>query len=116
MPRYNLFDGPLYRGMIQIIGVFGLIVSFGDKRTAAFMAGDIGKWLPADLFRRTRRALQMIEAAEKLSDLMIPPGNRLERLSGDRKGQHSIRINDQRRVCFVWTDGSAERVEIVDYH
>jgi toxin HigB-1 len=93
-----------------------LINSFGDKRSAAFMTGDIGKWFPAELVRRTRRGLQIIEAAEKLSDLMIPPGNRLERLSGNRKGQHSIRINDQWRICFVWTDGGAEGVEIVDYH
>jgi toxin HigB-1 len=102
--------------MIRKIEAFGLIISFGDKRTAAFMAGDIGKWLPADLVRRTRRALQMIEAAEKLSDLMIPPGNRLESLSGNRKGQHLIRINDQWRVCFVWTESGTEKLEIVDYH
>lgn len=62
------------------------------------------------------RKLQQLHAATSLDYLRIPPGNRLEALSGDRKGQHSIRINDQWRVCFVWTDGHAHRVEIVDYH
>ena len=63
-----------------------------------------------------RRKLRMLQAAQELRDLQVPPGNRLEALKGDRKGQHSIRINDQWRVCFVWTDGGAEYVEIVDYH
>lgn len=58
----------------------------------------------------------MLDAAQRLDDLRVPPGNRLEALSGDRKGQHSIRINDQWRICFVWREGGAERVEIVDYH
>jgi len=62
------------------------------------------------------RKLDMIDAAEELSDLRSPPGNRLEALKGDRKGQHSIRINDQFRICFRWTKGGAEDVEIVDYH
>jgi toxin HigB-1 len=63
-----------------------------------------------------RRKLRMINAAQRLDDLRIPPANRLEALSGDRAGQHSIRINDQWRVCFVWNQGHAERVEICDYH
>ena len=63
-----------------------------------------------------RRKLDMLDAAHRLNDLRAPPGNRLEALAGNRKGQHSIRINDQWRVCFVWRDGSAENVEIVDYH
>lgn len=63
-----------------------------------------------------RRKLRMLQAAQALRDLQVPPGNRLEALKGDRKGQHSIRINDQWRVCFVWTDGGADNVEIVDYH
>jgi proteic killer suppression protein len=63
-----------------------------------------------------RRKLDMLEAAHTLQDLSVPPGNRLEALKGDRKGQHSIRINDQWRVCFTWTDSGAEQVEIVDYH
>ena len=63
-----------------------------------------------------RRKLEMIEAAATLDGLRTPPGNRLERLHGDREGQYSIRINDQWRVCFNWRDGAAENVEIVDYH
>ena len=63
-----------------------------------------------------RRKLEMIDAAQTLQDLKVPPGNRLEALKGDRKGQHSIRINAQWRVCFAWADGAAEHVEIVDYH
>lgn len=63
-----------------------------------------------------RRKLEMIEAAQTLQDLRVPPGNRLEALKGDRKGQHSIRVNDQWRICFVWREGAAENVEIVDYH
>ena len=62
------------------------------------------------------RKLDLIDAAEVLGDLSRPPGNRLEALKGDRKGQHSIRINDQYRICFVWTEDGAENVEIVDYH
>lgn len=63
-----------------------------------------------------RRKLEMLDAAHQLPDLRVPPGNRLEALSRDRKGQHSIRINDQWRICFVWREGGAENVEIVDYH
>jgi proteic killer suppression protein len=63
-----------------------------------------------------RRKLEMLDAAHRLEDLRVPPGNRLEALAGDRKGQHSIRVNDQWRLCFVWRDGGAEQVEIVDYH
>ncbi len=62
------------------------------------------------------RKLLLLDAAEKLEDLRIPPGNQLERLAGERKGQHSIRINDQWRVCFRWEEGDAYEVEIVDYH
>jgi len=62
------------------------------------------------------RKLVMLDAAESLQDLRVPPGNRLEKLSGDRKGQHSIRINDQWRICFEWRDGDAYQVEIADYH
>jgi proteic killer suppression protein len=62
------------------------------------------------------RKLRMLDAAEKLDDLRVPPGNRLERLRGDRSGQHSIRINDQWRICFRWRSGDAYDIEIVDYH
>jgi toxin HigB-1 len=63
-----------------------------------------------------RRKLRMLDDAEKLEDMAAVPGNRLEALGGDRKGQHSIRVNDQWRICFVWREGAAEQVEIVDYH
>ena len=72
--------------------------------------------LPGDIQRRAKRKLMILNNAMNLDDLRIPPGNRLQALSGDRAGQHSIRINDQWRVCFVWSDGNAYRVEIVDYH
>lgn len=64
----------------------------------------------------TMRKLAMLDVAAKLEDLLVPPGNRLEKLSGDRKGQYSIRINDQYRICFVWRAGNAHEVEITDYH
>ena len=71
---------------------------------------------PADLRRVMLRKLVAVDAAEALDDLRVPPGNRLEKLKGDRAGQHSIRVNDQWRVCFRWKDGDAHEVEIVDYH
>lgn len=74
------------------------------------------KGFPADLFQRAKRKMQMIVAARQISDLRVPPGNHLEQLSGDRSGEYSIRINDQWRICFAWTDAGAEDVEIVDYH
>jgi proteic killer suppression protein len=70
----------------------------------------------ADLQRAAQKKLRLLNAASELNSLRVPPGNRLERLVGDRAGQHSIRINDQYRICFVWTDGGAEDVEITDYH
>ena len=71
---------------------------------------------PPGLRRTAQRKLLLIDAAEQLEDLRVPPGNRLEKLVGDRKGQHSIRINDQWRICFRWSDGDAFDVEVVDYH
>lgn len=93
-----------------------MIRSFGDKATKAVFEGKSLKGFPADLRKVARRKLEMLHAAFVLDDLRIPPGNRLEALSGDRIGQHSIRINDQWRICFVWANGGAENVEIVDYH
>jgi proteic killer suppression protein len=69
-----------------------------------------------NLQRTALRKLTMLDAAEVLDDLRVPPGNKLEALKGDRKGQHSIRVNDQWRICFRWTKGGPERVEIIDYH
>ncbi len=74
------------------------------------------KGFPTDLLRAAQRKLAMLNAAAVLDDLRSPPGNRLESLKGNRQGQHSIRINDQWRICFVWTEGGPEAVEIVDYH
>ncbi|TWF57274.1 type II toxin-antitoxin system RelE/ParE family toxin [Neorhizobium alkalisoli] len=93
-----------------------MIRSYGNSTTELVARGKVPKGFPADLARRAVRKLTMIENAVKLNDLISPPGNHLEALKGDRDGQHSIRINDQWRVCFVWTDAGAEQVEIVDYH
>lgn len=80
------------------------------------VAGKIGKGFPSALITRTRAMLTALNAAVVIDDLRFPPGNHLEALSGDRKGQHSVRINQQWRICFVWTDKGPEQVEIVDYH
>jgi proteic killer suppression protein len=93
-----------------------VIKSFRDRRTAAAFAGFRPKGFPSDLLRRAQRTLRQLNAARSLQDLRLPPSNRLEALERVRKGQHSIRINDQWRVCFVWRDGDAHNVEIVDYH
>lgn len=93
-----------------------MIRSFRDKRTASVAGGQSGKGFPVDLVAAAQRKLFMIEQASALTDLRSPPGNRLEALKGDRRGQHSIRINDQFRICFRWRDGHAEDVEITDYH
>ncbi|MGH1365972.1 MAG: type II toxin-antitoxin system RelE/ParE family toxin [Calditrichia bacterium] len=74
------------------------------------------KLLPANLWRIAARKLDQLDSAESLEDMKVPPGNRLELLKGDRKGQYSIRINDQYRVCFLWEISDAKEVEIVDYH
>ena len=94
-----------------------MIRSFRD-RVAQGIFNDMnpGKGFPPDLVRVARRKLQMLHAAASLEDLRVPPNNKLEALKRDRRGQHSIRINDQWRVCFRWKDGGAEDVEIVDYH
>ena len=78
--------------------------------------GAPGRRIPASLHRAALKKLQMLNAAGGLGDLALPPGNRLERLKGDRADQHSIRINDQYRICFVWREGNAYAVEITDYH
>ncbi|HEX7782195.1 MAG TPA: type II toxin-antitoxin system RelE/ParE family toxin [Sphingobium sp.] len=93
-----------------------MIQSARGKLIEQVLAGKPGKGFPSDLFRVAVRKIAMLEAATKIEDLRVPPGNRLEALSDDRKGQHSIRINDQWRVCFIWTDNGPEDVEIVDYH
>ena len=93
-----------------------MIRSFADKRTAAIWADRMPKGFPSDLAKVSRRKLRMLAAASSLEDLRQPPGNWLEALAGDRVGQHSIRVNDQWRLCFFWRGGDAYDVEIVDYH
>ena len=86
-----------------------------DKRTADFMAGKRVKEFQA-FDRQAAKALTKLQAATRLSDLRHPPSNRFEALGGNRKGQYSIRINDQWRICFIWTEAGPEQVEITDYH
>ena len=93
-----------------------MIRSLKDKRIPALRAGQGFKGFPSDLVARVQRKLAQLDAAQVLADLSVPPSNRLEPLKGDRQGQWSIRINDQWRICFKWSDGDVYDVEIVDYH
>ena len=93
-----------------------MIKSFKDRMTEAVYQGESPKGFPADLVEAARRKLGYLDAAVDLNDLRSPPGNRLEALGRDRDGQHSIRVNDQFRVCFIWTDEGPKDVEIADYH
>ena len=93
-----------------------MIKTFADKATAAIFAGQQVRKLPHTIQGIARRKLMLIDATTKVDQLKIPPGNRLEMLSGNRAGQWSIRINDQWRICFKWENGHATEVEIVDYH
>ena len=93
-----------------------MIQSVRGKLARDAVEGRFGKGFPADLVKRTRVLLSALQAASVLEDLRVPPGNRLEALVGDRSGQYSVRINDQWRLCFVWTEAGPAEVEIVDYH
>ena len=93
-----------------------MIQSFADRDTERLFRRERVRRFPAELHRILLRKLGLVDAAEQLEDLRVPPGNRLEKLTGDRVGQQSIRINDQWRICFRWKDGNAFDVEIVDYH
>jgi proteic killer suppression protein len=93
-----------------------MIKSFRDRDTERLFARQAALRLPPTIQRVAQRKLAMLDAADQLADLRVPPGNRLEQLTGDRIGQHSIRINDQWRIGFQWRDGNAYDVEIVDYH
>lgn len=93
-----------------------MIASFRDREAERLWRSGNSRRLPADLQRRAFHKLAILNAAITLDNLQVPPGNQLEALRGDRAGQHSIRINNQYRVCFVWRDGNAFDVEIVDYH
>jgi proteic killer suppression protein len=102
---------------MSIVKLRLVIKSFADKNTKEFWDNGKSQGMPpANLRRSSKKKLAMIHAASRVEDLRIPPGNRLEELHDDREGQHSIRINDQFRVCFVWRDGDAYDVEITDYH
>ena len=89
---------------------------FRDRASERLFNGQPVRSLPVDIQRRARMRLQRVVAATALGDLRVPPSHRLESLSGDRRGQHSIRVNDQWRVCFVWTDRGAMEIEVADYH
>lgn len=93
-----------------------MILDFKDRRTAEIWNGTPVLRLPIEIQEIARRKLRMLNNAQTLVDLRIPPSNRLERLKGDRKGQHSIRVNDQWRICSTWGPSGASKVEIVDYH
>jgi len=93
-----------------------MIRSFRDKKTEDAFNGISGKGFPTDLIKIVRRKLGYLNAAALLSDLRAPPGNHLEMLKGDRAGQHSIRVNDQFRICFIWTDRGPIDVEFTDCH
>ncbi|HTH73116.1 MAG TPA: type II toxin-antitoxin system RelE/ParE family toxin [Trinickia sp.] len=92
------------------------IHEFVDRESALVWAGQRSMRLPAHIQQVARRKLRMLNSAHSLTDLKIPPANRLEALKGDRAGLYSIRINDRWRVCFRWEDGNAHEVQIVDYH
>jgi len=93
-----------------------MIQSFKTAMTQEVFEGRTPRRFPADLVSVTRRKLAQLDAASVLEDMRVPPGNRLEALSGDRAGQHSIRVNDQYRICFTWGAHGPEEVEFVDYH
>lgn len=93
-----------------------MIESFASDETKKIFLGETSTKLSKDIQRTARRKLLYLDDADDLQDLLAPPGNRLEKLKGDRAGQHSIRINDQWRICFDWVGNKAKNVEIVDYH
>ena len=93
-----------------------MIASFADSEAEKIYRGFVSRKLPSTIQKTARRKLLYLDDAEDLRDLLAPPGNRLEKLHGDRAGQYSIRINDQWRICFYWEAGKARKVEIVDYH
>ena len=93
-----------------------MILSFACAETERVFRAELSRRFPPDIQRRARRKLLLLHAATELRQLAVPPGNRLEALKSDRAGQHSIRVNDQWRICFRWREGNADAVEIVDYH
>jgi proteic killer suppression protein len=93
-----------------------MIAGFRDPEAATIWRGERSRRLPPDIQSVALRKLRLLNNAKRLDDVRVPPGNRLEALKGERRGQHAIRINDQWRICFVWKDGHVHEVEIVDYH
>jgi len=93
-----------------------MIKSFADTETEKVFNREFSRKLPPEIQRNARRKLELLNVAKVLNDMRIPPGNRLEKLVGDRDGQHSIRVNQRWRICFIWRNGDAHHVEIVDYH
>ena len=93
-----------------------MIKSFADRRTQELYATGRTKRIPVDIIKRARRKLEYVDLATRIEDLRVPPGNRLHTLAQDRKGQHSISVNDQWRICFRFVDGDAYDVEFCDYH
>jgi proteic killer suppression protein len=101
---------------MNVVRYVCMIVGFANAVTEALWIKSKSRKIPASIHRVALRKLAQLHFAARLDDLRAPPGNRLEALGGDRKGQHSIRINDQWRICFQWLDDNAHDVEIVDYH
>jgi proteic killer suppression protein len=93
-----------------------VIINFACEETERIFRAEVSRRLPQDIQRNARRKLLLLDAATELRQMAVPPGNRLEALKGARAGQHSIRVNDQWRICFRWREGNAYDVEIVDYH
>ena len=93
-----------------------MIRSFRDKRTESLAHGKAPRNIPPDVAKRAVNKLFLLDTVTRLEDLRVPPGDRLEALAGERRGQHSIRVNDQWRICFVWRNGDAYDVELVGYH
>lgn len=100
------------RGVI----IWSMIKTFAEKETEKLFQRQRSRYLSANIQRKARMKLEILDAAEKLDDLKVPPGNRLEKLSGDRNGQYSLRVNQQWRICFRWKNGDCYDVEIADYH
>lgn len=115
-----MFDLRAVNGALTIITdcvtIFCMIVDFADAESERVFAGKRSKKLPPSIHRVAMRKLYMLHASVVLSDLQIPPGNRLEKLSGNYADYHSIHINNQWRICFQWKDGNAYNVSIIDYH
>src|SRR5437667_10899077 len=103
-------------GYIRRCRISPLIVNFKCAETERIWQRHFSRKLPGNIQQKALHKLQLLDAAVRLENLRIPPGNRLEALKGDRRGQHSIRINQQWRICFKWLNGHAHAVEIVDYH